>query len=673
MVGARKWIGPSHGVDSGHVEPVGSNHRLAAPASLRKRGIVAQRVRARRALVLASVIGLLLGVAGQDQATAHAGTGGCDQRQVRRHGTNSADLLVSASAPGTRSPRKRFLPAQLSVGAIGDDIFSLTAAINAPTAELDLAFPIGPCEHFYGLGERFGRLDLTGQNLDNWAEDWAADPTKRASYSPTPFLLSSDGYGLLLDTPARAVFDIGATHAKQLQIHIAAPTLHAWVINGADPSAILKRRARLIGLPPLPPRWAFGVWKNLIGGDARIDADLAALRSNNVPIDAVWVYDAVDPASGFGWPWPIYAPIPRGSYSNLAATIANMHREGLKVLGYLNPFLYRGTAAFDEAQQRGYLLKRSDGAPIVHSWHDSATVDFTNPWAVAWWQARVRHALIDVGFDGAMQDFGDGSPTDAVYANRQPGPLVHNVYPVLYAQAAREAAQAAKPDDTVFFMRAGYSGSERYTTGGFTGDQTRTWDTRTGLASVLSGLLNNGMSGRPYVGPDIAGFVQRGTSPTQRELWTRWLELGALSPTLRDMLGDAQRPVDALTDHQTLALFATYARLHTAIEPYLYEQAIVAHQTGLPIIRPLFLDNPTPATYRIDDEYLLGPDLLVAPVTRPGQTHRRVYLPSGTWIDHWTKTVHNGPAWVSLRAPLNQIPLLVRCGSPSTGLSSVCP
>jgi alpha-glucosidase (family GH31 glycosyl hydrolase) len=152
--------------------------------------------------------------------------------------------------------------------------------------------------------------------------------------------------------------------------------------------------------------------------------------------------------------------------------------------------------------------------------------------------------------------------------------------------------------------------------------------------------------------------------PGEKELWIRWLELGALMPTMRDMYGAMDgNPVDLWTDEETLALFRTYAELHTALKPYLYHYAEVAHREGLPIVRPLFLNYPGEAeTYALDDQYLLGDELLVAPVLEPDQVERGVYLPAGRWRYYWTGEVHEGPGEVTVPAPLHQIPIFLREG-----------
>jgi alpha-glucosidase len=304
-------------------------------------------------------------------------------------------------------------------------------------------------------------------------------------------------------------------------------------------------------------------------------------------------------------------------------------------------------------------------------------VDFTNPEASEWWQSRVRFAMTALDFDGAMLDFGEAAPVEARYFNGESGRQLHNAYTVEYNRAAYLAGQAAKPDDFVFFARSGYSGSQAYTTGRFTGDQVRNWDAQRGLPSVIPAMLNGGLSGWPYWGPDIGGFFEDGPLPAnesvearaqrlqaEKELWIRWVQLGALSPAMRDMLGWQSDPVTVWTDEETLSVFRAYARLHTALKPYLYRYARVAHERGLPILRPLFLNYPDELeTYTLNDEYLLGDEVLVAPVVQPGQTERRVYLPTGTWRDYWTGETYSGSGWVRVPAPLHHIPLFVREGA----------
>jgi alpha-D-xyloside xylohydrolase len=558
-------------------------------------------------------------------------------------------------------------------------VLSVHLAPPVGTQAVAICLPTAGDEHFYGLGERFGRLDLVGQLMANWSADHAFTSDPSTSYSPVPFLLSSRGYGLLVETTAYATFDLRHTLSGRYCICVATGTLTLTRIAGPHPHTILERYTAMVGRPPLPPRWAFGVWKNVIGGPERVEQEVARLRAAGIPLDAVWIYDAVDERAIMGWPWQVYRPVASGQYPDLRGLIARLHAQQLKVLGYLNNFVYAGSEAFADAARHGYLLQTPHGQPYVEPWAFAprAWVDFTNPAATAWWQARVTSALTDVGFDGAMLDFGEAPPLAARYANGLPGAVLHNQYPVFYHRAAHRAGQAAKPQDVVFLARAGYSGSQRYTTGRFTGDQERSWDAQRGLPSVLAGMLNGSLSGWPYWGLDIGGFYEPGPLPAdesaaarahrlgaEKELWIRWVQLGALSPTMRDMLGAQTDPVTLWTDEETLEVFRLYARLHTALKPYLYHYASLAHTRGLPILRPLFFNYPDDSvTYTLHDEYLVGDDLLVAPVLAPGQTARTLYLPTGAWCHYWTGNLYTGPGWVTAPAPLHQIPLFLRAGA----------
>jgi alpha-glucosidase (family GH31 glycosyl hydrolase) len=552
---------------------------------------------------------------------------------------------------------------QASPGVLSVEV---APAKGVDATALGVCLPAGPDEQFYGLGARFDHFVLTGRVLKNRTEGEAG---LRNTYAPAPFLLSSQGYGLYVDTMAPATFDLRTEERGCYMVRVGTPSLHLYFLAGPHPQAVIERHAQLVGLPPLPPEWSFGVWKNLIGGQERVLRDLERLRQEEIPLDAVWIYDAVVERAGFGWPWQIYGPIPPGEYPDLPALIKELHGSGLKVLGYLNPFIYPGWAGYDQAQGNGYLVRTADGQVYLQKWTfgQRAYLDFTYPQAVQWWQDRVRYALEEVGFDGAMLDFGEEAPSNGRYAGGM-GYLMNNRYPVLYHKAAYEVGEAAKPEQCVFLARAGYNGSQPYTTNRFTGDQVRNWHHEMGLASVLPAVLNGSLSGWPYWGPDIAGFFRderavRG--PGEKELWIRWLQLGALMPTMRDMYGATDgEPVHLWTDDETLALFRTYAELHTALKPYLYRCARIAHEQGLPVVRPLFLNYPDEAeTYVLEDQYLLGEDLLVAPVLEPGQTERSVYLPAANWRDYWTGETYQGPGRVTVPAPLHHIPLFVREGA----------
>jgi alpha-glucosidase (family GH31 glycosyl hydrolase) len=278
--------------------------------------------------------------------------------------------------------------------------------------------------------------------------------------------------------------------------------------------------------------------------------------------------------------------------------------------------------------------------------------------------------LVDTGYDGWMHDFGELTPADAVFADGRSGSEQRNLYPTLYQRAAAEVCRATRPD-VVFFVRSGYTGSNQWAPAAWPGDQHCDWSADRGLGSVIAAGLSVGMCGTNTWGPDIGGFFEpyaRDDSARSKELWMRWCQLGALTPIMRDHLGTKREitpdTVDLWTDAETIGTWRRYAALHNALVPYLYAYAAIAHETGVPTLRHLVLRYPDdPEAALQEDEYLLGDELLVAPVLHEGARARRVYFPPGEWVSYWDERRYAGPGSYDVPAPLEQIPLFVRAGS----------
>jgi alpha-D-xyloside xylohydrolase len=242
-----------------------------------------------------------------------------------------------------------------------------------------------------------------------------------------------------------------------------------------------------------------------------------------------------------------------------------------------------------------------------------------------------------------------------------------NRYPLLYAQTAEAVARSVNPD-ALLVMRSGVAGIQRYQRAVWAGDQRMTWDRGSGFPAVIPAGLSWGIAQAPFWGSDFGGYLE-GRPPlsraAQEELYLRWVEFGALSPIMRDTLGDkGHQAIYMDSDARTLDTFRLYAQMHQQLFPYLYSAAHTAHLSGLPIMRALVLAYPQDRqVYGLDDEYLLGPDLLVAPVTVQGARTRAVYLPGGTWVDYWSGAQLAGGRWVTVAAPLERIPLFVRGGA----------
>jgi alpha-glucosidase len=269
-----------------------------------------------------------------------------------------------------------------------------------------------------------------------------------------------------------------------------------------------------------------------------------------------------------------------------------------------------------------------------------------------------------------MLDLGELLPEGARFADGSTGAETHNAYPMLYARAAWQAAQSARPDgDVVLMGRAGAVGAQRYQSLQWPGDPRMRWDGRDGFQSLLPAGLSFGLSGFPYWHPEVAGYLQSDLGPVrERELWLRWLQFATWSPTLRDHYGEhLNDPTDAWKDAETLGAFRAAARVHAMLIPYLYAAASEAHRDGVPIMRYLPLEFPNdPRAWTQEQSYLLGPDLLVAPVMTPDTRQRTVYLPTGSaWVDFWTGQSYPGGQEVTVKAPLDggHTPVFARAGA----------
>lgn len=536
------------------------------------------------------------------------------------------------------------------------------------------SFTASPGERYLGFGSCCAAVDFRGRRVPCQVADRVqaaggqprGDPDAHGSYAPIPFCLTSRGYGLLLGTATPAVFDLAASRPDTLRLECQGAELSYRALAGPSPADVVRRLSAIVGRPPLPPAWAFGVWKVALGGADAVLAQARRLRALGVPTSALFAYDLADGAANLGWPQAMFPGQPRGDYGDVAHLSGALHALGFKLMGYLSCVLRPGTPGLAEAQRRGFVLRDVQGRVAPDPVFQGGIVDLTNPDAVAWWQGLLRRVLVGLGLDGWMQDFGDTIPPEARFADGGDPAATRNHYPVLYAQYTDEAASRLAPD-YVALMRAGYTGSQPYQRAVWPGDHTGDWDSAWGLPAAIRAAINQGLSGMPFCGSDIGGYFQGRLPPTQaRELWIRWLQFGALSPVMRDMLGvsPAARPIDAWADDETLALFRRYATLHLALFPYLYAWAHAASQAGLPLVRHLALDFPDdPAVYAIDDQYLLGEALLVAPVVAPGIVSRRVYFPAGEWVDFWSREILPGGRWAEAPAPIDRIPLFARAGA----------
>ena len=558
---------------------------------------------------------------------------------------------------------RALLPSALRITIIPD-----TAA---PIASLQGSFVSSPAEHFVGFGERFDSVDQRGRIVETWADDRRVAGYGPSTYAPIPLLISSRGHAFALERYERSRFDLAASKPDRWSWQQDAPVASILVTYGPTLKDLVQRNAMLTGMPPLPPIWLFGVWKTSVGGQDKVIAEMQRLRDLQVPVSAVFSFDAVDSDANLGWPSVTFAGREAGPYPDPRGYTETLHGLGFKVLNYFTADFHTDRPNFQEPAMHGFLVRQQDGRDYIHPNFQVGWLDYTDPDASVWWRASWQRALNTLGYDGGMLDLGELIPADAAMADGTSGLQTHNRYPLLYAASAWHSANSVRPNgDFAILLRSGALGAQRVQSAQWNGDAVMRWEGPDGLQSMLPAGLSYGLSGFPYWHAEVAGYVQADLSHDQeRELWLRWLQLATWTSLLRDHLGDQPRsPIDVWLDEGTLGAFRQAARVHASLVPYLYSLAVEATETGAPLMRHLALevpDDPRAWDASQDQSYFLGPNFLVAPVVSPGATSRTVYLPQGEWIDYWRGTIYTGGQEVTVPAPLEGSgpPVFARAGA----------
>jgi sulfoquinovosidase len=563
-----------------------------------------------------------------------------------------------------------------STAALGD----ASAGIGALN-QMGQSFVLPENEHFFGLGEKFVTVDHRLQHYESWVEEGGIGQGEGAppgpnnpspngpnmTYLPVPFYLSTLGYGLYMETTYRTGYSLGADDATLFRVYAAEPRLSYRVFVHDDPKDTLAEYTSVTGRATLPAPWVFGPRRRVDRGSMVNGVPEAqALRAAGVPTTMV------DDADHF---LPIASEV--GQEAQITQYNAGVHALGFKSVGYYNPYVSTTDPSTADliayGRAHGYFVKLDDGTEldvVVISAGSQfvATIDLTNPGAVAWYGTLLQRAL-DTGYDGWMLDFGEYIPQQAVMFDGTTGWEAHNAFPLVYDTAVFDYMQAARGDDFMFFARAGYAGIQAVAPIIWSGDPAASFDDAKGLPAQVRAGINAGLSGVPFWGSDISGYTCVYQPPVDKELYLRWAAFGALSSDMHDENACSGAPAGSppkwtlWSDAQTTQVYGSYALLHTRLFPYTYAAAMEATQTGMPVMRHPILMNPTePAATAVSFEYYFGPSLYVAPVVERGATTRTLWLPPGAWVDWWTLAPVTGGAMVTRDVPLETIPIYLRSG-----------
>jgi sulfoquinovosidase len=564
-----------------------------------------------------------------------------------------------------------------------------TVAPGDPANRLWATLPATPDEHIWGAGEQMSYFNLCGEDSPRHFPLWTSEPgvgrdkntaiTQMADLAhaggdywttnyPQPTFLSSAGYACHVDSTAYTAFDFRKSDSHQIEIWQIPAAIEFFA--GDTPDALVRQMATRFGQPPALPAWStVGAIIGLKQGDASFDR-LANMRKAGVAVSGLWCEDWCGiRETSFGtrlfWDWQWNA----NRYTDLPGRIAALARDNIRFLGYTNPYLTVDGPQFAAARNAGFLALQQDAnAPYAVDFgeFEAGVVDFTNPAAADWFgEEIIGKAMIDFDLSGWMADFGEYLPTDVRLHDGSDPLLAHNAWPVKWAKVNADAvAKRGRSGDILFFMRAGHSGVQAYNQLLWAGDQSVDFSRHDGIGTVITAALSAGMLGNPYHHSDVGGYTSLGFVRTA-ELILRWSELGAFSPVMRTHEGN--RPRDNLqvdSSPEVLAHFAAFTRVHAALSPYVQASIAQTVATGCPLQRAIFIDYPEcREAYSVQDQYLYGPDLLVAPVIEEGATSRRILIPAGRdWVHLWGGQSASA-GWQDVQAPIGQPPVFYAADS----------
>ncbi|WP_062290829.1 alpha-xylosidase [Demequina phytophila] len=513
---------------------------------------------------------------------------------------------------------------------------------------------LGVGETIYGLGERFGPFVKNGQSVDIWNADGGT--SSEQAYKSIPFYLSSRGYGVLVNHPEHVSFEVGSEAVERVQFSTAGESLEYLVFAGPTPAEAVERYTALLGRPPRVPDWSFGLWLSTSFttdyDEATVTQFVDGMRERDLPL-SVFHYDCFWMRE-FNWTDGVWDervfPDPDGM-------LRRMHEDkDLRVSAWINPYIAQRGRMFREGMEKGYLVKRPDGS--VWQWDQwqagMGLVDFTNPDARAWFQDFIR-TLVRQGVDAIKTDFGERIPTDVVWHDGSRPETMHNLYTQLYNEAVWEALVGEKGEGgAVLFARSATAGGQTMPVH-WGGDNTSSY---VSMAETLRGGLSLMSSGFGYWSHDIGGF--EGTPDAG--VFKRWLAFGLMSTHSR-LHGSGSYRVPWAFDEEAVDVARLFTKLKLSLMPYLYAASVQTAETGVPMMRPMFLAFPgDPATQHLDRQYMLGDSLLVAPVmSASGEVD--LYLPDGEWTSLLTGERVAGGRWVRETHGYESMPLYVRPGT----------
>ena len=505
---------------------------------------------------------------------------------------------------------------------------------------------LSPNERIYGCGESFTSLNKVGQKVQISVVD-PQGPETDGMYKPVPFYFSNRGYGIFMHTSAPTTADFGASYIGAQRLFMGDETMDFFIFFG-EPKDVLNAYTDVTGKSPMLPLWTFGTWMSRITYFSQEEGlDIARkLRANKIPSDVIH-FDT----GWFGVDWQCDYEFAKDRFKDPVAMLKSMKKDGFHTCLWQLPYFTPKNRYFRELVDGGMAVHNGNGTLS----YEDAVLDLSNPKTVAWYQGKIAN-LIKQGVSAIKCDFGEAAPYDGIYASGKTGFYEHNLYPLRYNKALWQAVRDNTPDhEGVIWARSAWAGSQRYPLH-WGGDAATNEIGSVGMLGDLRGGLSFGLSGFSFWSHDMGGFVTK--SPD--DLYRRWLPFGFLSSHTRAHGAPPTEPW--LISESFTKAFRQSAEMKYKLMPYVYAQAKDCSERGLSMVRALLVEFPDdPGAWFVEDEYMFGSQILVAPMLETGKS-RTVYLPRGKWIDYQTGKVYEGGYQT---IPTAEIPcvILVKDGS----------
>lgn len=519
--------------------------------------------------------------------------------------------------------------------------FSFVRRASDYSRSIDAVFSLQPDEKIFGCGESYTEFNKRGQKVVLCTDD-ANGIQNETMYKPIPFFMSSRGYGMFMHTSTPITCDFGKYFSGVNSIMVGDESLDLFVFMG-EPKAVLDEYTSLTGKASMPPLWSFGFWMSRITYFSEKEGREVAkkLRDNEIPCDVIH-FDT-------GWfetDWRCDYQFSESRFDDAAGMIKDLKKQGFETCLWQLPYFVPQNTLFGEIVEKGLFVKNAKG----NLTYEDAVLDFSNPNTVEWYQGKIGE-LLKLGVGAIKVDFGEAAPYNGIYASGRTGFYEHNLYPLRYNKAVADITKEIKGEQ-IMWARSTWAGSQRYPVH-WGGDPA---NTNTAMAASLRGGLSIGLSGFSFWSHDIGGFVLK----TPEDIYRRWTPFGMLTSHTRSHGAPPTEPWEY--SESFLNDFRKAADMRYELMPYIYAQAKDCTEKGLPMMRALFVEFPDdPGSWLIDDQYLFGSDIMVAPLFEE-EEERDVYLPQGQWIDYQTGESYEG-GWHHIKAGDIPIVMLVRGGS----------